>query len=55
MGLPPKYMLPECYYHAFKVIGDGVVVPTVQFVAKRLLEPLVIAARISDDVLRRVA
>ena len=55
MGLPPKYILPECYYHAFKVIGDGLVVPTVRFLAKRLLEPLAIAARTSDHDLRKVA
>jgi DNA (cytosine-5)-methyltransferase 1 len=40
MGLTPEYQLPDGYYHAFKVIGDGVVVPVVRFLANRLLEPV---------------
>lgn len=45
MGLEETYKLPEIYHHAFKVIGDGVAVPPVRFLADRLLEPLAIAAR----------
>ena len=45
MGLSETYVLPELYQHAFKVIGDGVAVPPVRFLADRLLEPLAIAAR----------
>jgi DNA (cytosine-5)-methyltransferase 1 len=45
MGLANTYILPEIYHHAFKVIGDGVAVPAVRFLAERLLEPLAIAAR----------
>lgn len=45
MGLEKSYVLPEIYQHAFKVIGDGVAVPSVRFLADRLLEPLVMAAR----------
>lgn len=41
MGLAPDYLLPDGYYRAFKVIGDGVVVPVVRFLADRLLEPVV--------------
>lgn len=49
MGLEETYVLPEIYQHAFKVIGDGVAVPSVRFLAERLLEPLVIAAREEVD------
>lgn len=45
MGLASTYTLPEIYHHAFKVIGDGVAVPAVRFLAERLLEPLAMAAR----------
>lgn len=45
MGLEATYVLPEAYQHAFKVIGDGVAVPPVRFLAERLLEPLILAAR----------
>lgn len=45
MGLENTYKLPETYQHAFKVIGDGVAVPPVRFLADRLLEPLALAAR----------
>ncbi|MBO3275197.1 DNA cytosine methyltransferase [Pseudomonas schmalbachii] len=45
MGLGNTYVLPEIYHHAFKVIGDGVAVPSVRFLADRLLEPLTIVAR----------
>ena len=48
MGLDSTYILPEVYQHAFKVIGDGVVVPSVRFLAERLLEPLILAARKSE-------
>lgn len=44
MGLPRQYKLPEVYHHAFKIIGDGVVVPVVRFLAERLLEPLVLSS-----------
>lgn len=44
MGLPTDYLLPQVYYHAFKIVGDGIAVPVVRFLAERLLEPLVFAA-----------
>ncbi|MCQ9470990.1 DNA cytosine methyltransferase [Pseudomonas alliivorans] len=50
MGLEDTYVLPEAYQHAFKVIGDGVAVPPVRFLAERLLEPLILAAR--EDIVR---
>jgi DNA (cytosine-5)-methyltransferase 1 len=41
MGLPDDHPLPDRYQHAFQLIGDGVAVPVVRFLAERLLEPLV--------------
>jgi len=40
MGLPEKYKLPENYNEAYHLVGDGVVVPVVRFLAARILEPL---------------
>ena len=40
MGLPSDYPLPQLYQNAFQLLGDGVVVPVVRFLADRLLEPL---------------
>ena len=43
MGLPEEYILPESYYEAYKLIGDGVAVPAVRFLTEHLLEPLAVA------------
>ena len=40
MGLAEDYILPESYYEAYKLIGDGVAVPVVRFLAEHILEPL---------------
>ena len=40
MGLPDGYSLPSNYNEAYHLTGDGVVVPVVRHLAKRLLEPL---------------
>ncbi len=40
MGLPETYKLPTRYGHAIKLIGDGVVVPVVRFLAENLLQKL---------------
>jgi DNA (cytosine-5)-methyltransferase 1 len=40
MGLPRKYRLPENYYEAFHLLGDGLTVPLVRFLSRRLLLPL---------------
>ena len=45
MGLPETFVLPAAYQSAFRIIGDGLAVPTVRFLAERLLEPLVLAVR----------
>lgn len=40
MGLPDSYALPKGGTAAFHVIGDGVAVPVVRWLAEHLLEPL---------------
>ncbi|MEE3664762.1 DNA (cytosine-5-)-methyltransferase [Brenneria sp. g21c3] len=45
MGLPEDFILPPAYQSAFKIIGDGLAVPSVRFLAERILEPLATAAR----------
>ncbi len=40
MGLPESYKLPENYNEAYHLVGDGVVVPAVRFLAAHILEPL---------------
>ncbi|CAD6547529.1 DNA cytosine methyltransferase [Paraburkholderia sabiae] len=50
MGLAQNYVLPDVYYRAFKVIGDGVVVPVVRFLADRLLEPIAAKKHQSGDL-----
>jgi DNA (cytosine-5)-methyltransferase 1 len=40
MGLPDSYKLPENYNEAYHLVGDGVVVPVVRFLAAHILEPL---------------
>jgi DNA (cytosine-5)-methyltransferase 1 len=41
MGLPEEYKLPARYNEAYHLLGDGVVVPVVRYLAEHLLEPLV--------------
>lgn len=45
MGLPESYKLPENYNDAYHLIGDGVAVPVVRFLASHLLEPQMEAQR----------
>ena len=40
MGLPENYKLPENYNEAYHLVGDGVVVPVIRFLAVHLLELL---------------
>jgi DNA (cytosine-5)-methyltransferase 1 len=47
MGLPETYKLPKGYNEAYHLMGDGVAVPVVRFLAQHLLEPL--AGVISSD------
>ena len=41
MGLPDTYVLPRSQTAGLQVIGDGVAVPAVRWLAQSLLEPLV--------------
>ncbi len=44
MGLPEDYRLPRSATGALHVMGDGVAVPVVRFLAERLIEPLLLNA-----------
>ena len=41
MGLPDEYILPGNYNDAYRLMGDGVVVPVVRHLSRYLLEPLI--------------
>jgi len=41
MGLPDEYQLPKNYNEAYHLVGDGLAVPVVRFLAAHLLEALV--------------
>jgi DNA (cytosine-5)-methyltransferase 1 len=41
MGLPDEYVLPKNYNDAYRLMGDGVVVPVVRHLSRYLLESLV--------------
>lgn len=41
MGLPDSYKLPHNYNEAYHLVGDGLVVPAVRFLAANVLEPIV--------------
>ncbi|MBM7324152.1 DNA cytosine methyltransferase [Agrobacterium sp. S2] len=47
MGMPEGYHLPKGYNEAYHLMGDGVAVPVVRFLAHHLLEPL--AGVLSSD------
>ncbi len=42
MGLPEEYKLPKAYNEAYHLIGDGLVVPVVRYIAANLLEPILL-------------
>lgn len=52
MGLPDSYMLPKNYNDSYHLVGDGVAVPVVRFLAEHVLEPLLAAASVVE---RKVA
>lgn len=45
MGLKEDYSLPENYYDAYHLVGDGVAVPVVKFLAQSLLGPILESSR----------
>ena len=40
MGLSDDYKLPSNYNDAYGLMGDGVAVPAVKFLAQHILEPI---------------
>ncbi|MFO1051887.1 MAG: hypothetical protein U1F36_06705 [Planctomycetota bacterium] len=40
MGVPDNYELPTSYNDAYHLMGDGVAVPAVSWLSKKLLQPL---------------
>lgn len=40
MGLPDNYQLPKNYNETYHLVGDGLAVPVVRFLAENILEPL---------------
>jgi DNA (cytosine-5)-methyltransferase 1 len=55
MGLPDAYKLPTNYKDAYGLMGDGVAVPAVRFLAEHILEPILKAteAELSGEELLR--
>lgn len=49
MGLPESYPLPERYNDAYHLIGDGVAVPVVSWLARTVIEPSLAHSR-SEEV-----
>jgi DNA (cytosine-5)-methyltransferase 1 len=43
MGLSDDYRLPRRYNEAYHLVGDGVAIPVVRFLADNLLRPLLVA------------
>jgi DNA (cytosine-5)-methyltransferase 1 len=54
MGLPEDYVLPENYNEAYHLVGDGVAVPVIRFLAAHILEPI-LASRRPCQVTRPIA
>lgn len=46
MGLPDSYRMPRNYNAAYKVAGDGVVVPVVQYLDETLFQPVMARAQV---------
>lgn len=49
MGLPEHYQMPKHYNSAYKVAGDGVVVPIVSYLDQELFQPMLLAARTKNS------
>jgi DNA (cytosine-5)-methyltransferase 1 len=48
MGLSDSYKLPKNYNEAYHLVGDGLVVPVVRFLAAHLLEPVLAAQAVCE-------
>jgi DNA (cytosine-5)-methyltransferase 1 len=53
MGLPDEYPLPARYNDAYRLAGDGVAVPVVSWLARRLIEPALNGAKPAATRARR--
>ena len=42
MGLSDEYILPDNYNEAYLLMGDGVVVPVVRYLADEIIEPILL-------------
>jgi DNA (cytosine-5)-methyltransferase 1 len=45
MGLQDHYVLPDRYNDAYHLLGDGVVAPVVEYLARQIVEPVLTANR----------
>lgn len=45
MGLPDSYVLPASRNEAYQLTGDGVAVPVVRYVARHVIEPILLRSR----------
>ena len=48
MGLDDSYVMPDRYNNAYKVAGDGVVVPVVRYIDKQIFQPALQLSRLRD-------
>lgn len=48
MGLSDSYVMPARYNNAYKVAGDGVVVPVVRYLDQQIFQPALQLARLRD-------
>ena len=55
MGLSDDYLLPSNYNDAYGLMGDGVVVPSVRYLAEHILEPVLQASTQADPARRAIA
>src|SRR5450830_46252 len=45
MGLPDEYLLPEKYNDAYRLMGDGLVVPVISHIEEHILAPILLEAQ----------
>ena len=50
MGLPEEYKLPKSYNEAYHLIGDGLGVPVVRYLAETILEPILAKNQSKGDL-----
>jgi len=50
MGLPASYRMPERYNDAYRIAGDGVVVPIVKYLDEHVFQPVLLKAATKREV-----